>query len=108
MFIVIGDHSQTLNRFDTRKDNSTKEQILIPQNEFSRLDECENETELELHDYVNLQECHEMMNMHQPLFDPKFAKPNHQGELPLDNHVTTNETSPFFQNEIFCNSCKNV
>ena len=62
----------------------------------------ENENELELHDYVNLQECQEMMNsMQQSLFAPHGSEPNFQK---LDN-LSHNDNPAIYQNELYCNNC---
>ena len=62
----------------------------------------ENENELELHDYVNLQECQEMMNsMQQSLFAPHGSEPNFQK---LDN-LSHNDNPANYQNELYCNNC---
>ena len=84
------------------------DQMIIPGNEFSGVDECANETQLELHDYVNLQECHEMMNMHQTLFDYELSNPSQHGQKQTENNISNNGAPSVFPNGPFCNSCKNV
>ena len=104
MFISKGDNEQTRNR----NDNQTMDQMIIPENEFLCVDECENETQLELHDYVNLQECHDMMNMHQTLFDYTLSNPSQQGQKQIENNITKNDASSVLPSGPFCNSCKNM
>ena len=108
MFYSKDDNAQPRNISDTREDNQTMVQMLIPENELSAVDEGEDETQLELHDYVNLQECHDMMNMHQTLFDYTLSNPSQQGQKYTENNITNNDPSANFSSGPFCNSCKNV
>ena len=76
----------------------------LPDNELKAQEVYANETELELHDYVNLQECHEMMNMHQTLFDLKVPEPNQHQQV--GDNTSQNNVPPIYQNGIYCNNCK--
>ena len=73
--------------------------------EFNHVDEFGNVIELELHDYVNLQECHDMMNgLHSTNFDPNTSASVSQ------NHTIVNDSqraaSSFYENGVYCLNCK--
>ena len=83
--------------------NHTAKQRLSD-NELKEQEVYANDTELELHDYVNLQECHEMMNMHHTLFDLKVSESNlHQQ---VGDNTSQNNVPPIYQNGVYCNNCK--
>ena len=56
---------------------------------------------LELHDYVNLQECHEMMQMQQQLYDERQSELNHMQIDPVQDSVVAQK------NTIYCINCQN-
>ena len=73
--------------------------------EFNHVDEFGNDIELELHDYVNLQECHDMMNgLHSTNFDPSTSASVSQ------NHTIVNDSqrvaASFYENGVYCLNCK--
>ena len=100
MFHIQGDNTQMIKSVETKGNNpGNHDNLLLPQGDKQNLGGYENET-LELHDYVNLQECHEMMNM-LPLteFQPQQQTDN--------NTLSRNDkSSAVHQNGVYCNSCK--
>ena len=73
--------------------------------ELNHVDEFGNEIELELHDYVNLQQCHDMMNgLYSTNFDPNTSASVSQNHTIVNDspHVATS----FYENGVYCLNCK--
>ena len=94
----------------TEKNIETQSEDQHLQNpELNNVDEYGNEIELELHDYVNLQECHEMMNeLHSSCFDPNLTASNIHPFSQKDNDKDNSQhgASAFYQNGVYCFNCK--
>ena len=104
---IGGDDKERNEPNEMRNDVLSKEVTLHPA-ELQNLDEFGNEIELELHDYVNLQECQEMMNgLHSSAFDPNVAESNtHQLSQKDSSEKIQSGASLQYQNGVFCMNCR--
>ena len=97
---IGGNNNSTENTSDINSESVDQSKA-----ELNHVDEFGNVIELELHDYVNLQECHDMMNgLHSSNFDPNTSASVSQ------NNTTVNDSqrvaASFYENGVYCLNCK--
>ena len=104
----IGDEGQERNEPKENRDVVQSKEVALHPAELQNLDEYGNEIELELHDYVNLQECQEMMNgLHSSAFDPNVAESNTRQLLQKDSSDKFQTgASSLYQNGVYCTNCR--